>query len=190
MVPILIKPRRFRDDRGWFTESWNRKREDAAGIPSDFCQDNQSCSTAQFTLRGLHFQTPPHAQAKLVRCLRGRIWDIAVDIRSGSPTFGKWVAAVLTGDGGEQLFVPKGFAHGFLTLEENCEVAYKVDDYYAPECDAGIIWNDPLLTIDWPLEGNVPVLSQKDTGLPSLAKAQGVFEYDGAPLAAALEAAE
>ena len=182
-IPRLLVPRRHGDARGWFTETWNRAREAEAGITADFCQDNQSFSAARFTLRGLHFQRPPHAQAKLVRCVKGRIWDVAVDIRLGSPSFGQWVAAELTAAGGEQLFVPAGFAHGFLTLEPDCEVAYKVDDFYAPDCDAGLAWNDPALAIAWPLDGAMPVLSEKDTALPRLADLSPCFAYDGVPLA-------
>lgn len=183
MIPQLIVPRRLGDSRGWFSETWNRKREAGAGITADFCQDNQSFSRDIFTLRGLHFQAAPRAQAKLVRCLSGRIWDVAVDIRAGSPTFGRHVAAELTAEGGEQLFVPRGYAHGFLTLDPNCEVAYKVDDFYSPECDGGLRWDDPDLAIPWPLPpGSRPVLSAKDCELPLLGDFASPFTYDGNPL--------
>lgn len=181
-IPRLLVPHRHGDARGWFAETWNRARAAEAGITADFCQDNQSVSAARHTLRGLHFQRPPHAQAKLVRCLKGRIWDVAVDIRHGSPSFGHWVAAELTAERGEQLFVPHGFAHGFLTLEPDCEVAYKVDAFYAPDCDAGVAWNDPALAIAWPLDGGTPVLSEKDTAQPRLADLPACFAYDGVPL--------
>jgi dTDP-4-dehydrorhamnose 3,5-epimerase len=178
----LIQVRRFGDDRGWFVESWNAQRFGALGLPCDWVQDNHSLSRARFVLRGLHFQTPPHAQDKLVRCLRGRIWDVAVDLRAGSPTFARWVAAELSADNARQLFVPVGFAHAFLTLEEDCEVAYKVTGRYAPECDAGLIWNDPRLAIAWPLDGASPVLSDKDARLPALDAFDSPFAYDGEPL--------
>jgi dTDP-4-dehydrorhamnose 3,5-epimerase len=182
MTAIHITPRRFADSRGWFSESWNAQVFEAAGIRANFCQDNHSLSAPAYTLRGLHFQRAPHAQAKLVRCVRGSIYDVAVDIRRGSPTYGRSVAAVLSADIGNQLFVPAGYAHGFLTLEPNCEVAYKVDAYYAPEADGGIAWNDPTLAINWPLDGTQPHLSDKDAALPKLADAAFDFAYDGNPL--------
>lgn len=154
----------------------------AAGIDVRFVQDNQSFSAAAGTIRGLHFQRPPHAQAKLVRCVRGAIMDYAVDIRRGSPTYGQYVAAKLTADGGEQLFVPIGFAHAFVTLDAEVEVAYKVSDVYAPDCDGGIIWNDPTVGIDWPLPKSGAVLSDKDRVLPTLAEFDSPFDYDGRPL--------
>ena len=182
-MPVTrITPRRFQDARGWFSETWRRDRYAAAGIGADFVQDNHSYSQAAGTLRGIHFQTPPFAQAKLVRCLRGRIWDVAVDLRAGSPTYGQWTAAELTAQRGEQLFVPAGFGHAFLTLEPDAEVAYKVDAFYAPECDAGIAWNDPDLGIDWPLPGAAPELSDKDAALPRLKDFVSPFPYDGRPL--------
>jgi dTDP-4-dehydrorhamnose 3,5-epimerase len=181
-MPTLITPRRFSDSRGWFTESWNARTFAAQGITTEFCQDNHSLSRPAFTLRGLHFQRTPHAQAKLVRCLRGRIFDVAVDIRAHSPTFKQWVGVELSAEAGNQLFVPAGYAHGFLTLEPDCEVAYKVDAYYAPEADGGIAWNDPNIAIDWPLDGALPHLSDKDAALPALADAAFDFAYDGHPL--------
>ena len=182
MPVIKITPKRFADARGWFSETYQRDRFQAAGIAPAFVQDNQSFSAPAFTLRGIHFQTPPHAQAKLVRCLRGRIWDVAVDLRAGSPSYGHWVASELTAERGEQLFVPAGFGHGFLTLEPDCEVAYKVDDFYAPECDAGIAWDDPDLAIAWPLDGARPELSDKDARLAALKDFASPFAYDGRPL--------
>lgn len=181
-VVKLIRPRRFGDDRGWFSESWSARASEHLGLPEAFVQDNHSLSRPAWVLRGLHFQIPPHAQAKLVRCVRGRIWDVAVDIRAGSPTFGKWVGAELSADNGSQLFVPVGFAHGFLTLEPDTEVEYKVTDFYSPECDGGLIWDDPDLTVGWPLAGASPILSTKDAVLPRLADFQSPFVYDGEPL--------
>lgn len=182
MPVIRITPKRFQDARGWFSETWRRDRYAAAGIDVDFVQDNHSYSRPAGTLRGIHFQTPPFAQAKLVRCLRGRIWDVAVDLRAGSPTYGEWVAAELTAERGEQLFVPGGFGHAFLTLEPDTEVAYKVDAVYAPECDGGIAWNDSDIAIDWPLPGAAPELSDKDAQLPRLKDFVSPFAYDGRPL--------
>ncbi len=160
------------------------------GIDVIFRQDNHSYSQPVGTLRGLHFQTPPHAQAKLVRCVRGSIWDVAVDLRAGSPTFGVWTAATLSADNGDQLFIPAGFGHGFITLEPNCEVIYKVDDHYAPECDGGIAWNDPTIALPWPLPPGGPVLSDKDRRLPALADWNSPFDYDGRPLSPLPAAAE
>jgi dTDP-4-dehydrorhamnose 3,5-epimerase len=164
---LLITPRRHGDARGWFAETWSRKTLAAAGIDADFVQDNQAFSARKGTLRGLHFQTAPHPQAKLVRVLRGAIYDVAVDVRAGSPSFGRWVGAELTAERGEQLFVPRGFAHAYCTLTDDCELAYKVDGLYAPETEGGVIWNDPDLAIPWPLDGE-PVLSDKDKVLPRL----------------------
>jgi dTDP-4-dehydrorhamnose 3,5-epimerase len=179
---LLVRPRRFSDARGWFSESWNAARFAGWGIDTAFCQDNHSLSAASGTLRGLHFQTPPHAQAKLVRCTRGAIFDVAVDIRKESPTYRQWVSAELSAENGDQLFIPAGYAHGFLTLTPDTEVMYKVDAHYAPEADGGIIWNDPALDIDWPLSDASPLLSDKDAILPLLANAHADFAYDGRPL--------
>jgi dTDP-4-dehydrorhamnose 3,5-epimerase len=181
MSPIVITPRRIGDDRGWFSETYNVRPLAEHGIVNAFCQDNQSLTRAAGTVRGLHFQRPPHPQAKLVRCLAGRIFDVAVDIRRASPTFGRWVGTELSADNGRQLFVPVGYAHAFLTLEPDCMVAYKVDDFYSAECDTGIIWNDPDIGIEWPLDGS-PHLSPKDSALPSLAALDVEFDYDGEPL--------
>jgi dTDP-4-dehydrorhamnose 3,5-epimerase len=163
-------------------ETWSEAAMAALGVNIRFAQDNQSFSAATGTVRGLHFQRPPHAQAKLVRCVRGSIMDYAVDVRRGSPTYGAWISAKLTAEGGEQLFVPIGFAHGFVTLEPNVEVAYKVSDVYAPDCDGGLVWNDPMIGIDWPLPPSGPVLSGKDKALPKLADFDSPFEYQGQPL--------
>ena len=180
----LIHPRRYGDTRGWFTETYNRDTFAGLGIDVTFVQDNHSLSAPAFTLRGLHFQTPPRAQDKLVRCIRGRIFDVAVDIRAGSPTYGQWVGAELSAENGHQLFVPVGFAHGFLTLEDNCEVSYKCSDTYAPESDGGIRWDDSTIGIGWPMPaGTVPELSAKDTVQPAIKDFDSPFPYDGRPLA-------
>ena len=161
----LIKPPRYDDNRGFFSEIYNRKRYLEMGIDVDFVQDNHSLSRDVGTLRGLHFQAPPYAQGKLVRCGRGVIFDVAVDIRKGSQTYGQWVGYVLSADNGHQLYVPIGFAHGFVTLEPNSEIVYKCSDYYAPETEGVIKWNDPDIGIDWLLTGN-PILSEKDSLAP------------------------
>jgi dTDP-4-dehydrorhamnose 3,5-epimerase len=164
---LLITPKRHGDARGWFSETWSRRTLAEAGIAADFVQDNQAFNGRKGTLRGLHFQRAPHPQAKLVRVLKGAILDVAVDVREGSATFGRWVAAELTAERGEQLFVPRGFAHGYCTLVDDTELFYKVDGLYAPETEGGLIWNDPDLAIPWPLDGE-PVLSAKDQVLPTL----------------------
>ena len=179
----LIIPRRFGDARGWFSEIYSESTFANLGITCRFVQDNHSLSVPAFTLRGLHFQTPPHGQDKLVRCLRGRIFDVAVDVRRGSPSYGRWVAAELSADNGHQLFIPTGFAHGFLTLEPDCEVSYKCSAAYAPTAEGGIGWDDPALAIDWPLpHGTTPELSAKDGLLPLLTGFDSLFAYDGRPL--------
>jgi dTDP-4-dehydrorhamnose 3,5-epimerase len=171
----LIRPRRFSDARGHVVETWSRRAFAEAGIDIDFVQDNSTFSRFAGTVRGLHFQRPPAAQAKLVRAVRGRVLDVAVDLRGGSPTYGRFAAAELTAEGGEQLLAPVGFAHGFCTLEPDTLVAYKLSDFYAPEHDAGIIWNDPDVGIDWPLGGAQPTLSDKDAKLPRLAECEPPF---------------
>ncbi len=179
----LIEPRRFADDRGWFMETFSPAMLNAAGIDLAFVQDNHSLSRSVGTIRGIHFQRPPHAQAKLVRCLRGRIMDYAVDLRRGSPTYGRHVAAELSAENGLQLFVPVGYGHAFVTLEDDAEVAYKVSDTYSPACEGGVVWNDPAIGIDWPLPAHGASLSPKDAVLPRLSDLESPFEYDGAPLA-------
>ncbi len=164
---LLITPKRHGDARGWFSETWSRKAFAAAGLDPVFVQDNQAFSAKKGTLRGLHFQQAPHAQAKLVRVLKGAVYDVAVDVRPGSPTHGQWAAATLTAEGGEQIWVPRGFAHAYCTLTDDCEIFYKVDGEYAPQTEGGIIWNDPDLAIPWPLDGE-PELSAKDKVLPRL----------------------
>lgn len=183
MNPKLLRPRRFADPRGWFTETYNTRTLAADGIVEVFVQDNHSHSRLVGTLRGIHCQVPPHAQAKLVRCSAGSVFDVAVDLRRQSPTFGRWVGARLTADGGEQLFVPVGFGHGFVTLTDGAEVQYKCSATYMPESEAGVIWSDPALAIDWPLPGSGPILSEKDAALPGLDDFPDVFPYDGTPLA-------
>ena len=166
---LLITPRRHGDARGWFSETWSRRSLAAAGLDIDFVQDNEAFNAHSGTVRGLHFQTAPHPQAKLVRVLAGAILDVAVDLRVGSPTRGRWVSARLTAEGGEQLFVPRGFAHGYCTLCDDVMLAYKVDGDYAPQTEGGVIWNDPDLAIDWPVGPDAAVLSDKDLLLPRLA---------------------
>ena len=179
-----IKPKRFSDERGWFAETYNTDTFAHLGIDSVFVQDNHSLSMSRYTLRGLHFQLPPHGQDKLVRCIRGKIFDVAVDVRHGSTTYGHWVGCELSAENGHQLFIPVGFAHAFLTLEDDCEVVYKCSDLYAPETDFGIRWDDPTISIDWPMpKGTVPVLSIKDAGLTWLDCFDSPFPYDGRPLA-------
>jgi dTDP-4-dehydrorhamnose 3,5-epimerase len=175
----LIRPKKVVDPRGFFVETYSRRDYAAAGIACEFVQDNCSLSTRSGTVRGLHFQRPPAAQAKLVRVLRGAIFDVAVDIRRHSPTYGRWCGVTLTADGGEQVFVPRGFAHGFCTLEPDTEVAYKVDDYYAPEHNAGIIWDDPDIAVRWPVEAAHACLSDSDRGLPRLAGFDSPFSCEG-----------
>lgn len=178
----LLKTRRFSDGRGWFCETFVDRRWRESGVDAEFVQDNHSYSASAGTIRGIHFQAPPHAQAKLVRCVRGRILDYAIDLRAGSPTYGKYVAAELSAENGHQLFIPIGFGHAFITLEPDCEVIYKVSDYYAPECDGGIRWDCPQIGINWPLNGKEPSLSSKDSRLPALAEFSSPFAYDGNPL--------
>jgi dTDP-4-dehydrorhamnose 3,5-epimerase len=181
-VPVVsITPAMFEDARGWFSETYNRDRCVAAGIDAMFVQDNQSLSRHVGVVRGLHFQRPPDGQAKLVRCLRGAIWDVAVDIRRGSPTYGQWVAAELTAENRRQLYIPIGFAHGFVTLAPDTEIAYKCSALYAPHSDGGIRWDDPDLALPWPLTGDA-VVSDKDTALPGFAAFDSPFPYDGRPL--------
>ncbi|MDB5326407.1 MAG: uncharacterized protein JWM57_1976 [Phycisphaerales bacterium] len=172
---ILITPKKFGDHRGFFAETYSRKTLAAAGIDVEFVQDNHSLSATPGTVRALHFQLPPFAQDKLVRVLKGSILDVAVDIRRGSPTFGKFVTATLTADGMQMFFVPIGFAHGFVTLEPNTEVAYKVTNYYAPTHERGILWNDPAIGIPWGVAESEATLSGKDKVAPLLKDVAELF---------------
>jgi dTDP-4-dehydrorhamnose 3,5-epimerase len=176
---ILVQPKRHGDHRGFFEESFVASRYAEGGIEGPFVQDNHSLSGEVGTLRGLHFQSEPSPQGKLVRCTRGRILDVAVDIRKGSPTYGQHVSEELSAKNGRQLWVPVGFAHGFVTLEPNTEVQYKVTSYYDPSADKGLAWDDPALGIDWGLGGKEPVLSGKDTSHPTLADLPTYFTYKG-----------
>ncbi len=173
---LRITPARFGDHRGFFSESWNRTRLIEAGVDlPEFVQDNHSLSREVGTVRGLHYQSPPHAQGKLVRCGRGAIFDVAVDVRRNSPTYGQWYGAELSFENGVQLWVPAGFLHGFMTLQEDSEIIYKCTDHYAPECDGAVRWDS--VGIDWPLAGIAPVLSDKDTAAPALADWHSPFEF-------------
>lgn len=174
---LEITPARFGDARGYFTESYNRDRFAAAGIDLDWMQDNHSFSAEQYVLRGLHFQTPPFAQDKLVRVITGAVFDVAVDIRKGSPTYGKWTGVTLTAEKGNQILVPKGFAHGFLTLTPDVHVTYKVTAPYAPDNDRSVRYDDPDIGIDWPLEGAQPQLSSKDAAAGRLSESGTGFVY-------------
>ncbi|MFZ5735645.1 dTDP-4-dehydrorhamnose 3,5-epimerase [Rhodopseudomonas palustris] len=172
----IIVPKVFSDPRGAFCETYNHRRFVEHGIAPDFVQDNQSSSVEPGTIRGLHFQSHPAAQDKLVRVLRGRILDVAVDLRRSSPSYGRWVAEELSADNGKQLLVPVGFAHGFCTLEPDTCVAYKVTNYYSPAHDLGVTWDDPDLGIDWPVASDRVVLSDKDRTLPSFRSLPSYFE--------------
>lgn len=163
----LVIPRRFGDERGWFSETWNAGAMQAAGVGHDFVQDNHSLSIETYTLRGLHYQAPPHAQTKLVRVVRGRVLDVAVDVRPWSPTYMKCAAEELTASSGEQLLIPQGCLHGFLTLEPHTEVIYKVDAHYNREADGAVRYDDPDLAIDWGAPADLVVLSDKDAQAPS-----------------------
>lgn len=171
-VYILI-PKVFGDYRGFFMESWSRRTMETAGLFYDFVQDNHSLSTAKGTLRGIHFQKGDKAQAKLVRCVRGAVLDVAVDLRHDSPTYKQWIGVELSEENKKQLLIPRGFGHGFVTLTDHVEFLYKADNYYAPEADGGIRWNDPDIGVDWGIEH--PVLSEKDTKNPFLKDIEPVF---------------
>jgi dTDP-4-dehydrorhamnose 3,5-epimerase len=172
--PLAIVPPRFGDARGFFSETYNARDFSAAGITCTFVQDNHSRSTERGTVRGLHFQIPPHAQAKLVRVARGRILDVIVDLRKDSATYGRHEAVELSAENGTELFVPIGFAHGFCTLEPDTEVLYKTSDYYRPDAERGLLWNDPALGIDWPPFAGASV-SARDFAHPTLAATQTPF---------------
>lgn len=171
---FVLTPPRFGDSRGFFSESWNAKKVAELGLQYDFVQDNHSLSAKVGTVRGLHFQAPPHAQAKLVRCGKGRLFDVAVDIRKGSPTYGQWFGVELSFENGKQLMIPAGFLHGFITREPDTEIIYKCTDYYAPECDGSVLWSS--CGIDWGFEGEV-LLSDKDRAAVALADFLSPFDY-------------
>ncbi len=175
---LVITPPRFGDDRGFFAETYSAAKLADHGIATTFVQDNHSFSVEAGTVRGLHFQAPPHAQDKLVRCGRGRLFDVAVDIRKGSPTYGKWFGIELTFENGQQLLVPAGFAHGFVTREPGTEIIYKCSDYYAPDTEGAVIWSDPEIGIEWGLD-HEPALSGKDTVAGTLAELDSPFKYQG-----------
>ncbi|WP_445505511.1 dTDP-4-dehydrorhamnose 3,5-epimerase [Niallia sp. 03091] len=172
----VLEPTVFGDHRGWFMETYNEAVLKEAGIFIQFVQDNQSFSAVKGTLRGLHYQLNPKAQTKLVRCTKGIIYDVAVDIRKGSSSYGKWFGIELSAENKNQLLIPQGFAHGFMTVTDDVEVQYKVDALYAPECDRGIIWNDSSINIEWPMD-ITPVLSEKDKNAPTLEEAENNFNF-------------
>lgn len=171
---FVIEPKVFGDHRGFFSESYSKKLFAENGITDEFVQDNHSLSVEKGVLRGLHFQLPPNAQAKLVRVIAGSVYDVIVDLRKDSATFGQWEGFELSADNKKMLYVPKGFAHAFCTLEENTEFVYKVDSLYAPESDSGIAWNDPTLAIKWPIEGD-PIISEKDDSLQKFEEFKSPF---------------
>lgn len=172
----LFTPKKFGDERGFFSETWNAQTLREAGLNLNFVQDNHVYTAAPHTVRGLHFQLPPRAQDKLIRVVRGAIFDVAVDVRRGSPTFGRHVSAVLSAENWAQLLVPKGFAHAYATLEADTEVIYKVTDTYAPEFERGLYWNDPALGIAWPMAESAAQLSERDRRLPTLSDARELFD--------------
>lgn len=175
---LLLEPLKLRDSRGWFCETWNSSKLLELGIDVVFVQDNLSFSTNSGTVRGLHFQAPPRAQAKLVRCGRGALFDVAVDIRKGSPTYGQWFGAELSYENGRQLFIPAGFAHGFVTRTAGTEIVYKCSESYAPETEGALRFDDPDIGIDWGLDGALPVLSEKDAAAGSLADFDSPFIFE------------
>jgi len=177
---LVVTPKRFADSRGFFSESWSARNLAEIGLGLNFVQDNHSMSHDVGTIRGLHFQSPPHAQDKLVRCGRGRLLDVAVDIRKGSPTFGEWVGVELSYENGKQLLIPAGFLHGFITLEPDTEIIYKCTDYYAPECDGAIRFDDQDIKIDWGISSNKAILSEKDAAAPFLKDFDSPFTYEPA----------
>lgn len=171
---VILEPAVFGDHRGFFMESWSKRTLEEAGLFYDFVQDNHSSSSVKGTLRGIHFQRGDKAQAKLVRCAKGAVLDVAVDLRPSSPTYKKWVAVELSAENKKQLLIPRGFGHGFVTLTDKVEFLYKADNYYAPEADGGIRWNDPEIGVEWGVEE--PILSQKDANSPWLKDAVTGFE--------------
>lgn len=176
---IVITPPRFGDARGFFAETYSREKLASQGITTEFVQDNHSLSAQVGTVRGLHFQKPPRAQAKLVRCGRGCLFDVAVDIRKGSPTYGKWFGIELSFENGKQLLIPAGFAHGFVTRVPDTEIIYKCSDFYAPETEGALRYDDPAIGIDWAMGDVEPILSGKDAAAGSLADFDSPFTYEG-----------
>ena len=174
---VLLTPKRHGDARGFFCETWNKARMAEAGLDYDFVQDNQSLSAEVGTVRGLHYQSPPHAQAKLVRCGRGALLDVAVDIRKGSPTYGAWISEVLSAENGRQLLIPEGFLHGFITLLPDTEILYKCNDYYSPECDGAVRFDDPDIGVDWGSDISGAILSGKDKAAQSFADFDSPFDW-------------
>lgn len=177
---LRIEPRRFADQRGYFAEVWNARKMADIGLTAAFVQDNHSYSARAGTVRGLHYQRPPNAQGKLVRVVQGAVLDVAVDVRRGSPNFGRWVAETLSAENGAMLWVPRGFLHGFITLEPDSHVLYKVDGYYAPDCDGAVRFDDPDLQIDWGMDPSDAVLSDKDAAAPAFRDFETPFVY-GSP---------
>ena len=165
---MIIEPQVFGDNRGWFMETWSKIKLEGSGLNLDFVQDNQSYSAQKGTLRGLHYQLNPMSQAKVVRCTRGSLLDVAVDIRKNSPQFAQWVSVILSAENKKQLLIPRGFAHGFITLTDNVEIQYKADNYYAPQLEGNIRWDDPQIKIEWPFEPTI--LADKDRNAPTLAE--------------------
>ena len=183
MAILVVTPRRFSDERGWFSETYNARKWGPLLSDVSFVQDNESYSRQTGTVRGLHYQRPPFGQAKLVRCLRGSILDVAVDLRVGSPTYGQSVSFELSATSGQQIFIPIGFAHGFMTLEPDTEIAYKVSEFYAPDHEFGLKWDDPALAIKWPTPPTGAHLSPKDQELGGFKDFESPFAYDGVPMA-------
>lgn len=174
---VIVVPPRIGDRRGFFSEVWNARNFSEAGIEAVFVQDNHAFSSLKGTLRGLHYQIPPAAQGKLLRVSRGAVFDVALDVRRGSPTFGRHISAILSADNWRQIWVPPGFAHGYCTLEDDTEVQYKVTEFYSPRHDRGIRWNDPMLMIEWPATAETAMVSERDQKLPLLAEQPELFEY-------------
>lgn len=172
---VILTPEVFGDHRGFFMESWSKRRMEEAGLPYDFVQDNHSSSTVKGTLRGIHFQRGEWSQAKLVRCTRGAVLDVAVDLRKSSPTYTQWVGVELSEKNKQQLLIPRGFGHGFVTLTDDVEFMYKADNYYAPQADGGIRWNDPDIGVDWGIDD--PILSDKDTKNPFFKEIAAVLDF-------------
>lgn len=179
--PTLITPRRFADPRGWFAETYQAKRFAGAGLDATFVQDNDAWSRGALTLRGMHYQSPPHAQGKLVRCVIGKVLDVIVDIRKGSPTFGRHHAVELSAESGAQLYVPMGYAHCYLTLSEEVLVSYKVTDFYAKETEGGVRFDDPALAIGWPADPATFIVNDRDRTFQDLSPDTTPFTYDGVP---------